>query len=135
MEGRSFMELLGTWRLKEMLWLAKGKFCKVSDVEIAAMEPCDENRDLKRMLEADFIISESSLDVFYRPREGEEELAAEKGWTETERGLLIEHFPWKIEDGVLLLDYTKKGLEYSPTWVDEEGVLALSGGLLKIQRA
>ena len=133
MEGRSFMELLGTWKLKEMLWLAKGKFCKVSDVEIAAMEPCDENRDLKRMLEADFIISESSLDVFYRPREGEEGLAAEKGWLETERGLLIEHFPCKIENGVLLVDYTKKGLVYSPTWVDEEGVLA--GGLLKIQRA
>ena len=133
MEGRSFMELLGTWKLKEMLWLAKGKFCKVSDVEIAAMEPCDENRDLKRMLEADFIISESSLDVFYRPREGEEGLAAEKGWLETERGLLIEHFPCKIENGVLLVDYTKKGLVYSPTWVDEEGVLAR--GLLKIQRA
>ena len=129
------MELLGTWKLKEMLWAAKGRFCRISDAEIAAMEPCDENKELKRMLEADFIISESSLDVFYRPHEGEEGLAAEKGWAESERGFLIEHFPCRIEDGVLLLDYTKKGADYSPTWVDEDGVLALAGGLLKIQRA
>lgn len=129
------MDFLGTWRLKEMLWIAKGKFRRVSDDEIAAMEDSDENRELKRMLAAEFVVSDTSLDVLYRPCEGEEGLAEEKGWTVTERGLLIEQFPCKIEDGVLLLDYTKKGLEYSPTWVDEAGVLALSGGLLKIRKA
>ena len=129
------MELLGVWKLKEMLWVAKGKFRKVSDTEIAAMEPSDENRELKRMLEAEFIISETSLDVFYRPHEGEEGLAAEKGWQETERGLLIDHFPSKIENGVLFVDYMKKGAEYAPTWIDENGVLALSGGLIKIKKA
>ena len=117
-----------------MLWVAKGKFCKVSDAEIAAMEMSDETRELKRMLAAEFIISDTSLDVLYQPREDEVGLAAEKGWTVTERGLLIESFPAKIEDGVLLLDYTKKGLEYSPTWVDENGVLALSGGIMKIRK-
>lgn len=129
------MELLGTWKLKEMLWVAKGKFCKMSDAEIAAMEPSEENRELRRMLEAEFILSETSLDVFYRPQRGEEGLAVEKGWQVTERGLLIEHFPAKIEDGVLLLDYMKNGAEYAPTWIDDDGVLALSGGLLKIKKA
>ena len=128
------MDFLGTWKLKEMLWVAKGKFRKVSDTEIAAMEPSDENRELKRMLEADFILSETSLDVFYRPHAGEEGLAAEKGWKETERGLLIDRFPCKVEDGVLLVDYMKKGVEYAPTWIDDDGVLALSGGLLKIKK-
>ena len=129
------MEFLGTWKLKEMLWVGKGKFCRVSDAEIAAMEPNEENREIKRMLAAEFIISETSLDVFYRPHEGEEGLAAEKGWQETERGLLIDHFPSKIENGVLLVDYMKKGVEYAPTWIDENGVLALSGGLIKIKKA
>lgn len=129
------MDFLGTWKLKEMLWVGKGKFRKVSDTEIAAMEPNEENRELKRMLEADFIIGETSLDVVYRPREGEEGLAAEKGWQVTDRGLLIEHFPCKIENGVLLVDYMKKGAEYAPTWIDENGVLALSGGLIKIKKA
>ena len=129
------MDFLGTWKLKEMLWVAKGKFRKVSDTEIAAMEPSDENREIKRMLEAEFIISETSLDVVYRPREGEEGLAAEKGWQETERGLLIDRFPCKVEGGVLLVDYMKKGAEYAPTWIDENGVLALSGGLIKIKKA
>ena len=118
-----------------MLWVGKGKFCRVSDAEIAAMEPSDENREIKRMLEAEFIISETSLDVFYRPHEGEEGLAAEKGWQVTERGLLIDHFPSKIENGVLFVDYMKKGVEYAPTWIDENGVLALSGGLIKIKKA
>ena len=117
-----------------MLWVGKGKFCRVSDAEIAAMEPSDENREVKRMLEAEFIISETSLDIVYRPHEGEEGLAAEKGWQETERGLLIDHFPSKIENGVLLVDYMKKGVEYTPTWIDENGVLALSGGLIKIKK-
>ena len=129
------MDFLGTWKLKEMLWVGKGKFCRVSDTEIAAMEPNEENREVKRMLEADFIIGETSLDIVYRPREGEEGLAAEKGWQETERGLLIDHFPSKIENGVLLVDYMKKGVEYAPTWIDENGVLALSGGLIKIKKA
>ena len=117
-----------------MLWVGKGKFCRVSDAEIAAMEPSDENRELKRMLEADFILSETSLDVLYRPHAGEEGLAAEKGWAVTDRGLLIEHFPCRIENGVLLVDYMKKGVEYAPTWIDENGVLALSGGLIKIKK-
>ena len=129
------MDFLGTWKLKEMLWVGKGKFRKVSDTEIAAMEPSDENREIKRMLEADFIIGETSLDVVYRPREGEEGLAAEKGWQVTDRGLLIDHFPCKVEGGVLLVDYMKKGVEYAPTWIDENGVLALSGGLIKIKKA
>ena len=129
------MDFLGTWKLKEMLWVGKGKFCRVSDAEIAAMEPSDENREIKRMLAAEFIISETSLDVFYRPHEGEEGLAAEKGWQVTERGLLIDHFPSKIENGVLLVDYMKNGAEYAPTWIDENGVLALSGGLIKIKKA
>ena len=129
------MDFLGTWKLKEMLWVGKGKFCRVSDTEIAAMEPNEENREIKRMLAAEFIISETSLDVVYRPREGEEGLAAEKGWQVTDRGLLIDHFPCKIENGVLLVDYMKKGAEYAPTWIDENGVLALSGGLIKIKKA
>ena len=117
-----------------MLWIAKGKFRKVSDTEIAAMEPSEENKEPKRMLEAEFIISETSLDVFYRPHAGEEGLAAEKGWAVTDRGLLIEHFPCRIENGVLFVDYMKNGAEYAPTWI-EDGVLALSGGLIKIQKA
>lgn len=128
------MDFLGTWKLKEMLWVGKGKFCRVSDAEIAAMEPSEENKEPKRMLEAEFIISETSLDVFYRPHAGEEGLAAEKGWAVTDRGLLIEHFPCRIENGVLLVDYMKKGVEYAPTWIDENGVLALSGGLIKIKK-
>jgi len=83
------MELLGVWKLKEMLWVGKGKFRRVSDTEIAAMEPSDENRELRRMLEAEFVLSETALDIFYRPREGEEGLAAEKGW----QGKL----PWRGE--------------------------------------
>lgn len=128
------MEILGTWKLKAMIWLGKGGFRMMSDVEIAEMENNDANKEFKCMLATDFIVSETSLDIFYRPREGEEGLAEQKGWKVTERGFLIESFPCKIEDGVLYLDYLKKGAEYSPTWIDEEGVLSLSGGLIKIKK-
>ena len=70
-----------------------------------------------------------------KPKKGEEELGREKGWMLTERGLLIEHFPAKIENGVLYLDYMKNGVEYSPTWIDKDGCLALSGGLMKLRKA
>ena len=129
------MDFLGTWKLKEMLWVGKGKFCRVSDTEIAAMEPSDENREIKRMLEADFIIGETSLDIVYRPREGEEGLAAEKGWTVTGEGFVIERFPARIEDGVLMLDYKKDGTGYFPVFWDEEDCLSISGGIMKIQKA
>ena len=128
------MDFIGTWKLKEMLWLYEGKFRRINDTEIEAMEDNDANRELKRMLAADFIISETSLDVIYRPREGEEALAYEKGWRVTDRGLIIDSFPCKIEDGVLMVDYMKKGLDYYPSWVDESGVLSLSGGILRIKR-
>ena len=128
------MEILGIWKLKAMIWLGKGGFRMMSDIEISEMEDSDANKNFKRMLAADFIVSETSLDIFYRPHKGEEGLADEKGWKVTDRGLLMESFPCKIEDGVLYLDYLKKGAEYSPTWIDEEGVLSLSGGLIKIKK-
>lgn len=129
------MDYLGIWKLKEMLWLVDGKFRKISDTEIASLANSERNRELKCMFRAEFIISETSLDVLYPEDEGEESFARQKGWTHTERGFLIQSFPCRIADGVLFLDYLNKGLEYTPTWVDETGCLVLSGGILKIQKA
>ena len=129
------MELLGKWKVASMLSVGNKGFCRMTAEEIAEAEETPKNIEHKRIILADFILSENSLDVLYTPREGEEGIAEQKGWKVTDQGLLIEHFPARIEDGVLLLDYTKKGLEYAPTWVDENGLLALSGGLMKLRKA
>lgn len=128
------MELLGKWKLASMLSVDGKGFRRMTAEEIAEAEETPKNIEHKRIIAAEFILSENSLDVFYTPREGEEDLAERKGWTVTDKGMLIEHFPARIENGVLLLDYTKKGLEYAPTWVDEDGLLALSGGLMKLRK-
>ena len=129
------MELLGKWKLASMLSVGNKGFCRMTAEEIAEAEETPKNIEHKRMIAAEFILSDSSLDVYYTPKKGEEELGREKGWMLTERGLLIEHFPAKIENGVLYLDYMKNGVEYSPTWIDEDGCLALSGGLMKLRKA
>ena len=128
------MELLGKWKIASMLSVDGKGFRRMTAEEIAEAEETPKNIEHKRIISADFILSENSLDVFYTPREGEEGIAEQKGWKVTDQGLLIEHFPARIENGVLLLDYTKKGLEYAPTWVDENGLLALSGGLMKLRK-
>ena len=129
------MELLGKWKIASMLSVGNKGFCRMTAEEIAEAEETPKNIEHKRIISADFILSENSLDVFYTPREGEEGIAEQKGWKVTDQGLLIEHFPARIEDGVLFLDYMKNGVEYSPTWIDEDGCLALSGGLMKLRKA
>lgn len=129
------MELLGVWKLKKMISLGKGGFRMVDAAEIEKMEESPMKKEYQRMLEADFIISESSLEILYRPHEGEESLAAEKGWTVTGEGFVIERFPARIEDGVLMLDYKKDGTGYFPVFWDEEDCLSISGGIMKIQKA
>ena len=107
----------------------------VDAAEIEKMEESPMKKEYQRMLEADFIISESALEILYRPHEGEESLAAEKGWTVTGEGFVIERFPARIEDGVLMLDYKKDGTGYFPVFWDEEDCLSISGGIMKIQKA
>ena len=125
------MEILGVWRLKEMIAVDKGGFRMMSAEEIEDMEACDANRQFKCMLFADFILSEASLDIIYPLTD--DPFAKEKGWQLTERGYVIDSFPARIEDGILMLDYIKNG-EYTPVYIDDEGIMSLSGGLIKIKK-
>lgn len=129
------MDYHGKWKLKSMLTVGSRGFQRMEASEIEAMEDSEKSEQAKRMLNAVFIISESALDIYVKAEGEELSEALRSGKTVNENGILFESFPARIEDGVLLLDYTKKGIEYSPTWVDENGVLALSGGILKIKKA
>lgn len=80
--------------------------------------------DILKLLAADFIIGETAIDVYYRPTEEEMPLVEEEGWELTDKGILIESYPIRIEGGVLLLDYEGEG-EYIPVETDADGCLLI----------
>lgn len=122
------MEFLGIWKLKEMLTADDSgvKILGKSDLEALGDE------DILKMLRADFIISEDAIDVYYMPTEEEMPLVEEEGWEMTDKGVLIESYPIKIENGAIMLDYERTG-EYVPVETDAEGCL-LIGGMTKIEK-
>ena len=91
------MDFLGIWKLKAMLSADENgvKMLGKSDLEALGDE------DILKMLRADFIISENAIDVYYMPTEEEMPLVEEEGWELTDKGVLIESYPIKIENGVL----------------------------------
>lgn len=116
------MDFLGNWKLKAMLSADENSLrmlCK-SDLEALGDE------DILKMLRADFIIDENAIDVYYMPTEEEMPLVEEEGWELTDKGVLIESYPIKIENGVLMLDYERTG-EYVPVETDAEGCLLIGG--------
>ena len=125
------MELLGTWKLKAILSADEDG---VKQLDVAGIEALGDE-DLLKMLHADFILSETALNVYYMPTEEEMPLVEEEGWELTDKGVLIESYPTRIEDGVLLLDYDGTGEEYTPVPVDEEGCLSISDGMMILQKA
>lgn len=122
------MDFLGIWKLKAMLSADENgvKMLGKSDLEALGDE------DILKMLRADFIISENAIGVYYMPTEEEMPLVEEEGWELTDKGVLIESYPIKIENGVLMLDYERTG-EYVPVETDAEGCL-LIGGMTKIEK-
>ena len=128
------MELLGLWKLKELVSVDENGFKMIGANEIEAMEDNEDNHEFKQLLRTDFIISKTSLDLYYKPLESELEMAKEEGWKITKKGILMESFPAKIENGQLMLDYERTN-EYFPVEMDEEGCIAISGGIMKIQKA
>lgn len=122
------MDFLGIWKLKAMLSADENgvKILGKSDLEALGDE------DILKMLRADFIISENAIGVYYMPSEEEMPLVEEEGWELTDKGVLIESYPIKIENGVLMLDYERTG-EYVPVETDAEGCL-LIGGMTKIEK-
>jgi len=91
--------------------------------------------DLKKLLRADFILSRTALDTYYVPLEEEIPLCKEEGWEITAHGVLLDSYPAKIEDGVLLLDYERDGEEYSPVALDADGCLLIADGMMKLCKA
>ena len=124
------MDFLGNWKLKAMLSADENGVRMLGRAELEALG----DEDLLKLLAADFIISDTAIDVYYQPTEEEMPMVKEEGLELTDKGVLIDSYPARIENGVLFVDYMKKGVEYAPTWI-EDGVLALSGGLIKIQKA
>ena len=129
------MELLGVWKLKEMLTADEDGIRHIGREEIAALEDNEDNADTKRLLRANFVLTETSLDTYYPPLEEEMPMVEEEGWELTEYGVRLDSYPAKIEDGVLLLDYDRNGEEYFPVPVDEDGCLIISDGMMKLQKA
>ena len=122
------MDFLGNWKLKKMLSADENGVKMFDRAEIEAMG----DEDLLKLLAADFIISETAIDVYYMPTEAEMPLVEEEGWELTDKGVLIESYPAKIENGVLLLDCEREG-EYVPVETDAEGCL-LIGGMTVIEK-
>ena len=116
------MELLGNWRLKAMLSADENGVKMLGKAELEAMG----DEDILKMLRADFIISETAIDVYYMPTEAEMPLVEEEGLELTDKGVLIDSYPAKIEGGVLMLDYEREG-DYVPVETDAEGCLLIGG--------
>ena len=116
------MELLGNWRLKAMLSADENGVKMLGKAELEAMG----DEDILKMLRADFIISDTAIDVYYMPTEAEMPLVEEEGLELTDKGVLIDSYPAKIEGGVLMLDYEREG-DYVPVETDAEGCLLIGG--------
>ena len=114
------MDFLGNWKLKAMLSADENGVRMLGRAELEAMG----DEDLLKLLAADFIISDTAIDVYYMPTEAEMPLVEEEGWELTDKGVLIESYSIKIENGVLMLDYEGEG-EYVPVETDAEGCLLI----------
>ena len=122
------MDFVGNWKLKSMLSADENGVKTLGRAELEAMG----DEDLLKLLAADFIISETAIDVYYRPTEEEMPMVEEEGLELTDKGVLIESYSIKIENGVLMLDYEGEG-EYVPVETDAEGCL-LIGGMTAIEK-
>ena len=125
------MELLGNWKLKAMISADEDGVRMLGRAELEALG----DEDLLKLLAADFIISETAIDVYYMPTEAEMPLVEEEGWELTDNGILLESYPAKIVDGTLMLDYEREGKEeYFPVKLDDEGCLIISDGTMRIEK-
>ena len=122
------MNFLGNWKVKSMFTADENGTKMLGRAELEALG----DEDLLKLLAADFIISETAIDVYYMPTEEEMPMVKEEGWELTDKGVLIESYPARIENGVLLLDCEREG-EYVPVETDAEGCL-LIGGMTVIEK-
>ena len=122
------MDFLGNWKLKAMLSADENGVRMFGRAELEALG----DEDLLKLLAADFIISDTAIDVYYQPTEEEMPMVKEEGLELTDKGVLIDSYPARIENGVLLLDYEREG-EYVPVETDAEGCL-LIGGMTVIEK-
>ncbi len=122
------MSFLGNWKVKSMFTADENGTKMLGRAELEALG----DEDLLKLLAADFIISETAIDVYYMPTEAEMPMVKEEGWELTDKGVLIESYPARIENGVLLLDCEGEG-EYVPVETDAEGCL-LIGGMTVIEK-
>ena len=123
-------ELIGVWRMNAMFSVDENGTRMLSRDEVAALG----DEDLNKLLRAEFYLSESALDMYYMPLEEEMEMVKEEGWELTDKGVLLESYPAKIVDGVLMLDYEREGKEYFPVRRDDEECLIISDGTMRLEK-
>ena len=128
--NNSGAELIGVWRMKEIFSSDENGTRMLSRDEVAALG----DEDLNKLLRAEFHLSESALDMYYMPLEEEMETVKEEGWELTDKGVLLESYPAKIVDGVLMLDYEREGKEYFPVRLDDEECLIISDGTMRLEK-
>ena len=128
------MEYPGLWKLRKMTALTKGSFRVISEDDLSSLEDNNYTKRVKMMFLSDFIISDSSLSIYYKPSDGEPILPEDEGKEMTERGILLDSFPLRIEGEAIMIDYGKRGDGFFPVFTDDDGYLSISGGILKIQK-
>ena len=128
------MEYPGLWKLRKMTALTKGRFQVISEDDLSSLEDNNYTKRVKMMFLSDFIISDNSLSIYYKPSDGEPILPEDKDKEMTEKGILLDSFPLRIEGEAIMIDYGKKGDGFFPVFTDDDGYLSISGGILKIQK-
>ena len=128
------MEYIGLWKLRKMTALTKGSFRVISEDDLSSLEDNNYTKRVKMMFRSDFIISDSSLSIYYKPSDGEPILPEDEGKPITENGILLESFPVRIEGEALMIDYGKRGDSFFPVFTDDDGCLSISGGIMKIKK-
>ena len=128
------MEYPGLWKLRKMTALTKGSFQVISEDDLSSLEDNKYTKRVKMMFRSDFIISDSSLSIYYKPSDGEPILPEDEGKPITENGILLESFPVRIEGEALMIDYGKRGDSFFPVFTDDDGCLSISGGIMKIKK-
>ena len=117
-----------------MTALTKGRFQVISEDDLSSLEDNNYTKRVKMMFRSDFIISDSSLSIYYKPSDGEPILPEDEGKEMTERGILLDSFPLRIEGEAIMIDYGKRGDSFFPVFTDDDGCLSISGGIMKIKK-
>jgi len=137
------MNIFGKWLVHDVITFDEdGQEKHITADEINAMDDSEENADFKAMLNMVIVVSADAMNTYLSIPEEQIAEAKAEGLEVTEYGALLESRAIKEEDGAYFYDSGidgEVGEEKVSPFVklepDEEGLLSIGGGTIRLKRA